>query len=355
MKFKFVLGLGIIVLSLTACSGNIKVDKVTENTTVQVEENKSINNEVVNSFYFTADEGGSISKIDANSNKVVNTIYLDGSVHNVQISPDGSILGAVLVPAGHGHESSTKSPNGFALFYDSNTDQLIKKVEVGKHPAHIVFTEDERYVLVTNSEDNTVSVLDGSNYDIVGTITTGKGPHGFRITQDSKYAYIANTDEDTISVLNLELLKEDKRIKVGKTPVTTAMTKDGRFVLVTLHAEDSIAVVDTTTDTVTKIPVGVGPAQVYIQSDDRFAFVANQGTETNPSNTVSKIDLNTMEIVATITTGQGAHGVAFSQDNKFVYITNMFEDTVSVIDNEGNKVIDTFEVGKIPNGITYKK
>lgn len=40
------------------------------------------------------------------------------------------------------------------------------------------------------------------------------------------------------------------------------------------------------------------------------------------------------------------------QNNKFVYVTNMYDHTVSLIDNEKSEVITTVNVDKIPNGIS---
>ncbi|WP_313885375.1 MULTISPECIES: YncE family protein [Clostridium] len=100
--------------------------------------------------------------------------------------------------------------------------------------------------------------------------------------------------------------------------------------------------------------VGKGPTQVYIESDDKYSFLANQGTEDAPSNTVSKIDMSTKKVVATIETGKGAHGVVVSPDNKYVYVTNMYDGTVSVIDNSTDKVIKTIKVEGEPNGISYR-
>jgi DNA-binding beta-propeller fold protein YncE len=57
-----------------------------------------------------------------------------------------------------------------------------------------------------------------------------------------------------------------------------------------------------------------------------------------PSHSVSKINIKTKKVVATIETGKGAHGVVTSPDHKYVFVTNMFENTVSVIDKEQNKV-----------------
>jgi len=87
---------------------------------------------------------------------------------------------------------------------------------------------------------------------------------------------------------------------------------------------------------------------------DKYVFVANQGTEEQPSNTVSKIDLTTKKIVVTIETGKGAHGVVVSPDNKYVYVTNMYDGTVSVIDNDTDKVIKTIQVDGEPNGISFR-
>lgn len=327
-------------------------------------------------FYFTADEGGSITKINAATNEVEEIIEVDGTVHNVQVSPDGKMLGATVVPAmNHGGESQSEDSHsenshgedshggdthgdtsmemsGKALFFDIETNELIKTVEVGNHPAHFVFTEDGKYALVTNTEDNQVSVIDMESLSVTETIDTGKGPHGFRISADSKKSYIANMSEDTVSVINLETMKEEKKITVGLAPVTTGITSDGKTLVATLNAENMLAVINLETDEVEKVEVGKGPAQVYIDGNNQYAYVANQGTEDTPSNSVTVVDLATKKVTATIETGKGAHGVVTSSDSMRLYVTNMFDNTVTVIDTEQNKVIETIEVGNVPNGIS---
>lgn len=353
---------------LAAC-GNIT------NIQNQEEVKSSVQNEQVasSSFYFTANEGG-ISKIDALTNKFIESIEVDGTVHNVQISPDDKIIGATIVPSGaheeqteekephsnhsvtgeEGHGTNVETNNGKVAFYNSDTNELIKEVEVGAHPAHIVFTENNQYALVTNNGDNNVSVIDMKIYEVVHTIPTGNGPHGFRISLDSKFAYIANMNENTVSVIDLEKMEETKKIIVGNAPVTTGVIADGKILIATLNGENSLAIVEIATEKLEKVAVGEGPAQVYVQSDDKYAFVANQGTPENPSNSVTKVDLETKEVVATIEVGKGAHGIVTDEDNKFVYVTNMYDNTVSVIDNKQNEVIATLNVGEMPNGITIQ-
>ncbi len=330
----------------------------------QVEEKseQASKNAQVDKFYFTANEGGTISKVNAISNEVVKTIQAEGVVHNIQVSPDGKSVAATIVPSmgehgddGHDDGGHDMKMNGFALFYDTETDELLKEVEVGSHPAHVVYTEDGKYALVTNNEDNNVSVIDTKDYTVVNTIGTGKGPHGFRISSDSKHAYIANMGEDSVSVINLETMKEDRKIQVGAAPVTTGISADGKTLVTTLNAENALAIVDLESGNIEKVEVGIGPAQVYLDANDQFAYVANQGTESNPSNSITIVDLKSKAAVSTIETGKGAHGVVLSGDSKTAYVTNMFEDTVSIIDLEAKEVKQTIQVGEVPNGITIMK
>lgn len=67
-------------------------------------------------YYYTANEGGGITQIDAATNSVTGTISLEGAVHNVQISPDNRVLGATVAPKMEGHGSMAM--NGFAGFFD---------------------------------------------------------------------------------------------------------------------------------------------------------------------------------------------------------------------------------------------
>lgn len=227
----------LVSIFLAACG--TASDNPSKDTTTEAEKStqsvKDKSEEKKADFIYTA-ELKTITKVDTTSNKTIKTIEVEGSVHNVQISPDGKTLGATVVPGtgghggqecsecshegqegGHGehesgHEGQHGQTNGFALFYDAEIDQLIKKVEVGSHPAHIVFTENMKYALVTNNADNNVSIIDLASYKVIQTISTGKGPHGFRIAADSKTAYIANMGEDTVSVIDIEGMKEIKKL-----------------------------------------------------------------------------------------------------------------------------------------------
>jgi YVTN family beta-propeller protein len=256
-----------IGILLTGCGGD-NTSKDEGEAVKSLAKTEDTAKEKAEKYYFTANEGGTISKMNVKDNKVAAEIQADGIVHNIQLSPDGKVVAATLVPkpeGGHGgHGGHDEAMPGSVLFYDVQTNELLKTVEVGNHPAHVVYTADGKHVIVTNNEDSTVSVIDASSYQMKATIPTGKGPHGFRISADSKFAYVANMGEDTVSVLNLETMKEVKKLKVGETPVTTGITKDGEILVATLFAENALTISDLGTGEIVKVKTGTGPAQVYI-------------------------------------------------------------------------------------------
>ena len=50
-------------------------------------------------------------------------------------------------------------------------------------------------------------------------------------------------------------------------------------------------------------------------------------------------------VVDTINVGDGPFGIAYNSNNHDVYVTNINDNTVSVIDSSTNSVVDTINVG----------
>lgn len=65
------------------------------------------------------------------------------------------------------------------------------------------------------------------------------------------------------------------------------------------------------------------------------------------------IDTDRLEVVATYQVGQGAHGVTVDASGRFAFITNIYDDSLSVIDLQAGKVITTYATGRGPNGVTW--
>lgn len=314
---------------------------------------------------FTADEYGStLSRIDLSSGTVT-TVPATIEPHNIQISPDGSLLLAVGLPTDLAAKSSDQgsgtsmagmaAPGAVVLFDPQNLAAgPIAQIAVGMHPAHVITDLAGKRAFVTNAEDDTLSVIDLASRKVTATVATGDYPHGQRLSPDGREIMVANVQSGTVSVIDTETLKEVASIPVGITPVQVGFTPDGSLVYVSLRDANQVAVVDVKArKLIATVDVGRNPIQVFATPDGRFVYVANQGTEDKPDNTVSVIEVATNKVVATIVTGRGTHGVVVSSDGATVFVTNILDATVSAIGVRTQTVIATIPVGKGPNGITY--
>ncbi|MDG4893621.1 cytochrome D1 domain-containing protein [Mesorhizobium sp. WSM4976] len=328
---------------------------------------------VASGFVYTADEeDGSISRIDLSTGKV-ETFPVAIAPHNVQFVPATGRLLAVGAPrpaggeGGSGHSDDHSKTGGMgemdmdaggkliALDTANLASGPIASIPAGAHPAHVIADPDGNRAFVTDSEHNIVSVIDLTNGAVIATVPTGDYPHGLRMSPDGRFIYVANVKDGTVSVLDAVKLTEVARIKVGQAPVQVGFTPDGSRVYVSLRDENKVAVINTSArQEIERTEVGRSPIQVHATPDGRFIFVANQGTEAKPNDTVSVINVASGKVVKTIRTGLGAHGVAVSNDSAFVFVTNILDGTVSLISVKNQSVLQSYVVGKGPNGITFQ-
>ena len=307
---------------------------------------------------WSADEGGSsISAIDLGTGTVTTT-PIPVAPHNVDLTPDGRFLLAVGTPAsgdhGDGHDHAGGNTAGLlVMLAPRDLSKPAATVEIGAHPAHVVADRQGR-AFVSLSGSDEVAVVDLAQGTVATRIRTGAYPHGLRLSPDGAELYVANVEDGSVSVVDTASLTEAARIPVGAGPVQVGFTPDGSRVYVSLRDENRVAVIDTATREVTgRIEVGPNPIQMIATPDGKQVYVANQGTEAAPNDTVSVIDTATGEVARTLKTASGAHGVSVSADGAFVFVTNIADDSVSVIDVARQEVVGSVPVGDRPNGIVY--
>lgn len=307
---------------------------------------------------FVADEeADSVSVLDAASLKRIARVAVGRQPHNVQISPDGKLAWVTNNgEGGHGmgkggHEAMTSGGEVWAV--DTASHEVVAKVPVGKHPAHVVLGRDGSFAYVTNGGDNTVSVVDTAARRVVATVSVGAYPHGIRVSPDGREVYVANLKGGTVSVIDTATNREVARIAAGRGPAQTGFTPDGRLAFVSLSQENKVALIDPAArKVVNRIDVGPVPIQLYATPDSRRLLVANQGTRQKPGDTVSIIDLGEVRVASTVRTAPGAHGVVVDRSGRYAYVSNIYANSVSVIDVKSAKVVANVPVGKGPNGIS---
>jgi YVTN family beta-propeller protein len=170
-------------------------------------------------------------------------------------------------------------------------------------------------VYVADEESSTVSVIDAASFKKIGSIKVGQGPHNVQVTSDGKLLWVTNNGEPAEATTKMSP-KEMPKSEHG------AMAGSG-----------AVWVIDTATDKViTKVPVGMHPANVVVAQDGRRAYVTNGG-----DNSVSVVDTSTQQVVETIAVGTFPHGIRISPDGRQAWVANLKGGTVSVIDTQTKK------------------
>lgn len=91
------------------------------------------------------------------------------------------------------------------------------------------------------------------------------------------------------------------------------------------------------------IPVGSHPAHVVSDLAGHYAFVTNAGDDT-----ISIVDLEARQAVATVETGHYPHGLRLSPDGGELYVANVLDGSVSVIDVTAREEVARIPVGDAP-------
>lgn len=203
--------------------------------------------------------------------------------------------------------------SGHVGFFDSG-GRILKEVKVGGHPHEMTFSPDGRYLYTTDNGvlwmteagqgGNTVSIIDTRAQALVGTIDLGKyrRPHGIGV--DPKTGNLLVTTE----LPSMLLMIDPRARKIAK--------------------EYDIK--------------GKAPHLVKLAKDRVWAYTSNTDT-----GTLSAVNLETGE-VKVIPTGERPQGMAFSPDNRRLYVTNLNSDSISIIDTQSKTRIGDIPTGKGP-------
>ena len=212
-------------------------------------------------------------------------------------------------------------------------------------------------VYVANMNSNTVSVIDGKSYKVIRTVDAkGHHTHDLWLTPDGKRLFATNMQTGTVSVIDTATDEVVATISTGTLTHAIAVSPDGKNLWVVPGKEPFLPIFDTASlmskGAVTlKEPIGTG--HVWISPDGKKAYITSppKGEVLVASATLDKSNVPT--VTTTIKVGKTPTFIQVSPDGKEVWGTNTGESSVYVIDVATNKVMETIEVGKNPQHLTF--
>lgn len=267
---------------------------------------------------------GGVSLIDtATLTTVGSIISTGGPTTGVAVSPDGQYLYAALFTGG-------------IVELDAITGAGLRGASVDGIPFDLVLNPGGTiaYLAAALGGNNAVSKVQLVSSPMSNTAIALSGDHfGLALAPDGSFLYVTNSADESVSVIDTSDDTVTTTITTGPDfsgPYGVAVSPDGSYVLVANEGAstgNTVSVIDTSTNLLARsISVGSQPVRVEFAPSGEFAYVTNSG-----SDNVSVIRMSDLTVTDTIPVGDNPSGIAVSPNGEFAYVTNYFDNTVSVI------------------------
>lgn len=165
------------------------------------------------------------------------------------------------------------------------------------------------YIIVCNTGSDSLNKINTQNFKnesiILSADESPLGPHGLSLYKDK--ILVANNYNNSISLINYKNFKEESNLYIGA------------------HPNDIVA-------------------------HDGIAYVS-----CGESNSVIIYDLINERVNFEVPTGRFPHNIALEEERHLIFVSNMGEDNISVIDYINNKEIKRIKVEKTPIKINISK
>ena len=215
-------------------------------------------------------------------------------------------------------------------------------------PQHVVPSWDMKKLWVAQDLGDQLTAIDPSTGKQGATIHVND-PYNMYFTPDGKYAIIMAEREKRIDFRDAQTMEVVNRVPVNCAGVNHAdFSPDGRYMLATCEFSSEMIKVDVAAQKVLGhlplTPKGM-PQDCRISPDGKVFYVANMD-----SNGVHVIDGEQFKQIDFIPTGVGAHGLYFSRDSKYMYVSNRgtatdhSDGSISLIDLKTRKVATRWPV-----------
>ncbi len=143
------------------------------------------------------------------------------------------------------------------------------------------------------------------------------------------------------------------QINLEKPGADWAKTEDQKRLFVSMPLAGKVALVDTETfKVVDEVDAGEEPMRAELQGDERYLWVGNNAEEADKSG-VTVIDSADFKKLAFIATGKGHHEIAFTDDDRYAFVSNRDAGTVSVIDVQSLEKVKDLETGPVPISLAF--
>ena len=181
---------------------------------------------------------------------------------------------SVAVVANYRDHTASIVDTGCRPTFPASCTAVLATVPVGTHPYGVAVHPDGTFAYVTNSHDDTVSVIDVPARAVVATLPVGSLPYGVAVATASGTAYVAALAGHSVTVVSADHAVV-ATLSVPN-PHGLAVSPDGRRLYVGDYGSGALTVVDTATLAIlAQVPVGGWPVGIAVHPSGSPVFVAS--------------------------------------------------------------------------------
>ncbi|WP_297353879.1 beta-propeller fold lactonase family protein [Paraburkholderia sp.] len=243
------------------------------------------------------------------------------------------LLTGLFSPAAHANNVIVLNSGEATLsLIDETTHQVVGTVPTGKEPHHLMATPDNSSLIVANSVSNNLMLVDPKTGKVQRWVENIEDPYQIGFSPDKKWVVTTGLRLDRLDIYHYDGhdMTLAKRLPLAVMPSHMAFSNDSKTVFVTLQVSGELAAVDLATQQVKwKMKVGKVPAGLWMTPGDKYLLIGMTGADY-----VAVLDWRNQKIVKTIQTGNGAHNFRSLADGKHVAVSNRVASTISIIDED---------------------
>ena len=277
---------------------------------------------------------------------------------------------SVVVSPDQAYIAATNPDSDSITIVNAQSLKVKSEVGVGDDPRTLSFTPDSKNLVVSNHGYNTISIVDIDKGIEIAQYPVGSMPYG--VVNNGDYVFVSEFGLGRISVVDLSTGLVVGNVSVDEFPSAMALDSTGKRLFVTHFSSGSVSVIDLLTFTVVqRISTGrdTNLSQfISLNSDASKAYIPQ--TRSNVTNEALLFDTTVFPVVNVVDLSQFTllnseritldtadepvnmpFAVALSPDDKIVYLANAGSNNVSIIDLDTNKGKANIEVGANPRGI----
>jgi YVTN family beta-propeller protein len=338
-------------------------------------------------LYVVAQESNAILVVDTESKKVLNKISVGNQPHSVILSKDGR----------KAYVSNQWSDNVFVI--DLSAARVTDTLKTGNGPAGISLSADGKVLYAVNSFSSDISVIDLDSKEEINRIIAGNNPTGAKLSPDGKFLFVTSRRTTSVpygdpliselTVINdsSRRISEYKKIESAYMMENVAFTPHGDLGFVTLiRPKNYVPSIQVEQGWMMTYGFGVfepgkdgnvnellidepnnfysDPFGIAITPDGKKAFISSSGADY-----ISAIDVDSVRallkgaspedrklysnnlgissryIIGRIHTGSNPKGIALSPDGKLLYVAEMLDDNIGVINTESLQKVSSIDLG----------